>query len=241
VSPRPVVHARDHWAGGADPSPGPWVGVTDYEGTWSGTVRYRHDGHGDTELDGEATGGDFGEVITYLPAEYWPVADKPSPAWLTSAGQVVQAVIAAADGAVTITEITAGGGAYAAYTPTWTSTGTAPAIGNASIVARYSQIGEIVHAYGFIAFGSSSTYGTGSYTFALPVNAVQTYLIGTTFMFDNSTGNLMQGLASTSGASLFSSRYGATYGGTITDMGQTAPWTWAENDVFAWNIRYELA
>jgi hypothetical protein len=44
---------------------------------------------------------------------------------------------------------------YSDYTPTWTTSGTQPAIGNATVVARYVQIGGLVHAWGQITFGST--------------------------------------------------------------------------------------
>lgn len=132
--------------------------------------------------------------------------------------------------------------AYSAYTPTWTATGTAPAIGDAVVTARYQQIGKYVHAYGQIVFGASSTYGTGNYRFALPVTAVSgTFHIGTAFIFDASASaeDLVRiGLVSTT---TFQLAYGATYLGASTAVGQLAPWTWTTSDQILWDIRYEAA
>lgn len=61
-----------------------------------------------------------------------------------------------------------GAAAWSNFTPTWTSSGTAPALGNGTASGRYVQIGKTVHAEFFFQLGSTSTIGTGNYSFALP-------------------------------------------------------------------------
>ncbi len=63
------------------------------------------------------------------------------------------------------------GGVWAAYTPTWGSTGTAPAIGNGTLVGRWVQFGKAVHFNLVFTFGSTTTFGTGGYSFGVPVAA----------------------------------------------------------------------
>jgi hypothetical protein len=55
------------------------------------------------------------------------------------------------------------------YTPAWTSTGSAPAIGNGSLSGQYQQIGKLVTFNFSIVFGSTTTFGSGSYRFSIPV------------------------------------------------------------------------
>lgn len=55
------------------------------------------------------------------------------------------------------------------YTPVWTSSGTAPSLGNADVRASYSVRGRIVRGTVQITFGSTSTFGTGQYSFSLPL------------------------------------------------------------------------
>ncbi len=135
---------------------------------------------------------------------------------------------------------------YIAYTPTWTSTGSAPAIGNAVVTARYVQIGKLVHAYGEITFGSSSTFGTGDFMFALPVSRISGSAAarakGIVSGYDNSASAALLARADmTSSVSTFIIVYGATYLGTATNVGATAPWTWATSDVISWDLVYEAA
>jgi hypothetical protein len=62
-------------------------------------------------------------------------------------------------------------GSWTAYTPTWTSTGTAPALGNGTLIGRYMKIGRTVICHINLTSGSTTTYGTGSYSFSLPATS----------------------------------------------------------------------
>lgn len=69
--------------------------------------------------------------------------------------------------------------AWTSYTPTWTSSGTAPALGNGTLVGRYMKVGRTVTCQVNLITGSTTTYGTGNYSFALPftsANAGATYI-----------------------------------------------------------------
>ncbi|MGP4090193.1 hypothetical protein [Streptomyces sp. KR55] len=61
--------------------------------------------------------------------------------------------------------------AWTAYTPSWLSSGTAPAIGNGTIVGRYMKVGRTVFLGIHWTAGSTTTYGSGNYTFSLPANS----------------------------------------------------------------------
>jgi hypothetical protein len=133
-------------------------------------------------------------------------------------------------------------GDYTAYTPTWTSTGTAPAIGNATVTGRYLQIGKLVHAYGRIIFGSTSTYGTGNYAFALPVTGNANIVnLGSALIYDSSTTNSGLVAVLAASTSTMNLQYPSTWLGPLSTAGQTAPWTWAQSDIIEWTIAYEAA
>ena len=59
---------------------------------------------------------------------------------------------------------------WTAFTPVWTSTGTAPSIGNGSILGRYYQQGKLIFATYLIQFGTTTTFGTGTWGFSWPIN-----------------------------------------------------------------------
>ncbi|MFF4347525.1 hypothetical protein [Streptomyces sp. NPDC001530] len=61
--------------------------------------------------------------------------------------------------------------AWTSYTPNWTSSGTAPALGNGTLVGRHMKIGRTVQYHINLITGSTTTYGTGNYSFDLPAAA----------------------------------------------------------------------
>ena len=160
---------------------------------------------------------------------------------LNLAGSIVNADIATG-AAIALSKLA---GAYTSYTPTWTSTATAPAIGNATVSAWYIQIGKLVHAYGKIVFGSSSTFGTGDYRFALPVTAAgrATFIrVGTSSSYDNSANAEHDGSIWLVTTTTMGITYPATWpSGTQTGIGSVSPWTWAQDDQILWTITYEAA
>lgn len=125
----------------------------------------------------------------------------------------------------------------------------APSLGDAVIVARYVQVGGLVHYYGSVTFGASSTFGgTGGYRFSLPVNATANMssgdanLMGSARLYDTSVANWFSAVSPwCASATTFGLLYGATYGGTISEVTATAPFTFAQGDVIGWNLTYEAA
>ena len=60
---------------------------------------------------------------------------------------------------------------WVAYTPSWASTGTAPALGNGTIVGWHKDVGKTCTAIWEITFGTTTTFGTGTYTWTVPHTA----------------------------------------------------------------------
>jgi hypothetical protein len=57
------------------------------------------------------------------------------------------------------------------FVPTWTSSGTVPAVGNGIIRGSFSRVGTMITFTSELVLGSTSTIGTGSYEMSLPVAA----------------------------------------------------------------------
>lgn len=66
------------------------------------------------------------------------------------------------------------GDAWTAYTPSWNSTGTQPALGNGTATGFYIAAGDLIVFRFKITLGTTSTVGTGTYSFGLPVAAAAT-------------------------------------------------------------------
>ena len=60
------------------------------------------------------------------------------------------------------------------FTPVWSASVAAPTLGNGSLTGSYSQTGNFVTADIKLAIGSSTTLGTGSYSFTTPLTATVT-------------------------------------------------------------------
>jgi hypothetical protein len=60
--------------------------------------------------------------------------------------------------------------AWTTYTPTWTAT-VDPVLGNGTLTGRYIKIGRTCHVSIILTIGSTTTLGTGAYSFGLPFTA----------------------------------------------------------------------
>jgi hypothetical protein len=114
--------------------------------------------------------------------------------------------------------------------------------GNGTYIARYAQIGKIVHVYLFFTVGSTTTKGTGM-TFSLPVTAAanQTHANGNSFQEVAGTG--FQGLirlSSTTTAINQQIDANGTYLRT-TGTSATVPATWATGNTVYFNFTYQAA
>jgi hypothetical protein len=61
--------------------------------------------------------------------------------------------------------------AWTTFTPTWTGSGSNPAIGNGTLSGAYMKVGRTVHFRINIVPGSTTTFGSGTYTLSLPFTA----------------------------------------------------------------------
>lgn len=115
-----------------------------------------------------------------------------------------------------------------AYTPTWGANVSNPTLGNGSLAGAYLKIGKLVVVSIQLTFGSTTTAGSGVYTFTLPGTAA-------------SAGSFW-GLALDSGGArnyttvgYFSdSTHIAGYAEGGNFVGNTQPFTWANGD--SWQL-----
>ncbi len=137
--------------------------------------------------------------------------------------------------------------AWTSYAATWTSGGTAPAIGNGTLSAQYKQRGKIVDVKVYLELGSTSTIGTGAYYISLPVNASNVSvgsINGHGWIVDASSGIYYHIAADTADAvtkltfRLFKSD--GTYA-QLSTVESGVPMTWATGDKLWFIGTYEAA
>lgn len=131
------------------------------------------------------------------------------------------------------------GDAWTSYTPTWSASGTAPALGNGTLAGAYMNAGKLCIARIFLTMGSTTTYGTGNYSFLLPFASevgAQWFPVGGAVLRDSSAASTYY--------------YGAFTGSSTTvtagndaasRLGQLVPFTFATNDTIGISLSYEVA
>jgi hypothetical protein len=133
---------------------------------------------------------------------------------------------------------------WVAYVPVWTGATTNPVLNNGTIAGRYMRQGDLVVCQGKLSIGSTTTFGSGTYSISLPVQAANLLggnsIIGSAWIRD-STGADFNALA-LEGATTFTLRPGAsaTYAGNVT-WTPTTPVTLANTDWVSWLLTYEAA
>lgn len=136
------------------------------------------------------------------------------------------------------------GGAWASWTPTWTNL----TLGNGTVVAKYSQIGNLVTCRLSLVFGSTTSV-SGSVSFSLPVTRAAiagtagVTPLGQCRLFDTSGGVTNDGVivtTSTTTALLTVNNSAATYL-TAVALSSTIPFTWAVGDEIAAQFTFEAA
>lgn len=119
---------------------------------------------------------------------------------------------------------------WVAYTPSWLGSVTNPVLGNGILEGRYKQIGKTVHFQMHLQFGSTTTLGSGNWSFTPPVGISQVltnvYEVGTWHVNDVSTNNNYSGDAVAFGNNI----YCFVSVSPVTYMVNNSPIAWAVGD-----------
>jgi len=133
-------------------------------------------------------------------------------------------------------------GAWTSYPPTWTGSGSNPSLGNGTLVGRYSKVGRLVTVHINLIPGSTTTYGSGNYNWALPFAAanngcsyiLSAHLLGT----DRWMGQMVISPAATTTSAFFNL---STTNSRIDFMTPTRPETFANGSQLRITGTYESA
>lgn len=122
------------------------------------------------------------------------------------------------------------------YTPTWTGATTNPVLGNGTMTADYVKVGQLVRCSLRIDMGSTTTYGSGVWSFTPPFTASAANDVGSAYAFDAGTANRVGAVqfASTTAMRLVSDLGPDNWGASI-------PHVWANGDRFQATIVYRAA
>ena len=136
------------------------------------------------------------------------------------------------------------GAPWETYTPTWTTSGTQPVLGNGTLTGRYCRINRLIVVQIAFAYGSTTTGGTNKWLFSLPftntTNLSPFFPIGFGYIQDSSTANTYVIVGDRSNtADKVGPRYSGV--GNFGDVSQTVPYTWAVNDSLVMECVYEYS
>ena len=137
-------------------------------------------------------------------------------------------------------------GVWQAFTPTWSAATTNPSIGNGTLAGRYVQIGKTCVLVIALTAGSTTTFGSGNWSFSLPKTAKNTSGIifyGVAHIRKSGTANYeriaqISPVISTTVIKLFND---PTQGSNSSNISATVPFTWGDGDSLGFQITYEIA
>lgn len=114
---------------------------------------------------------------------------------------------------------------YADFTPTWGASSVNPAIGNGTIVGSYVRVGKMCMFQFSLTMGSTTTFGTGEWTFTAPFTAAKTG-VGSAWALDSGTAFYVGSAKVEAG----SNQIYIWSNNTGTAWSSAQPFTWAAND-----------
>ena len=129
-------------------------------------------------------------------------------------------------------------GTWQSYTVSWTAATTNPSIGNGTLAGRYVQIGKTVIGVIKLVMGSTTTYGSGAWSFSLPYAVKNSYSLGQWASYGAgavyNTGHSIL-YPNTGVVSSFIRDSGVSY------LNATTPHTWASGSELHFFATYETA
>lgn len=133
------------------------------------------------------------------------------------------------------------GDAWTSFTPTWTSS-TPPVINNGTIDGKWAQAGKLTFVRVVITMGSTTTYGTGSYSITLPADTLVNHQPLKGLLFDTSAGGFYDMVAIRNAASSCALLVEPTTAGNAhRAVSGTVPFTFATGDKIIFSDVYEAA
>jgi hypothetical protein len=131
-------------------------------------------------------------------------------------------------------------GPSVAYTPPFTTSGTAPSLGNGTIAGLYARSGAAMTATILLTVGSTTTFGTGDLRFGIPLAPVQGTVAashGLGVITDSSTGDRTLCAAQVATGVVYAILLQSGAAGPVSG---TSPYTLATGDTIRFTVTYPL-
>lgn len=144
----------------------------------------------------------------------------------------IQALAAAIDADVTAL------GAWTSYVPTWTAVTTNPVIGNGTLTGRYKVNGKTVSVQISMTAGTTTTFGSGAWIFALPTGTAVHQVAFAALVNDSSASVRWGGTGWVQTGAATVTRTIVTDGST--GIASSTPMAWDVGDTLVLTGQYEL-
>lgn len=153
------------------------------------------------------------------------------------------------DGAILPEHLVTGAGtswAWQSFTPTWTSSGSAPSIGNGTLSGSYIKIGRTILFRVKFVGGSTTTWGTGNYFITLPVAGYSGIAANDGFALSGyMEDSAVKGYGVIGARMLDTSKFyvivADTAASSVGTWAATGPFTWGTGDYWSATGFYEAA
>jgi hypothetical protein len=141
---------------------------------------------------------------------------------------------------ITSGELFVTGTAWASYAVLWTADGVSqPDIGNGTLVGKFKRIGKVVFVHVTLTTGTTTTYGSGTWRFSLPLPATSSRAVTVPALYlDNGIAyHAGQAITEFAGNTSFVSVLSG--GSPMAPVTSTNPFTWVGGDSLTINGSYE--
>lgn len=128
------------------------------------------------------------------------------------------------------------------FTPTWTGSVSNPVINNGTLTGKYTQRGKLCRCVIRCLAGGSTTFGSGTYFWALPLTAADADAVRLQGeLLDDGTAFWAAWSRAANGGTTTTKIAVATTGSTSTSTSDSVPMTWASGDQLVLGGEYEVA
>lgn len=169
--------------------------------------------------------------------------------WSDEGYQTAANVTATLTGGGYLTQTALDATGWTTYVPTWGAASSNPTLGNGTKLGRYIRIGKLVFVQVWFGFGSTTTFGSGIWSWTLPITAKDGWAPGSGNPFGVGGGTCMlnkSSPANVAGGFAFLWDVGSPEwrirccSDAGVSLAQGVPWTWGANDDFQVNLWYEI-
>lgn len=123
------------------------------------------------------------------------------------------------------------------FATAWTASSVNPAIGNGTLTAAYNRYDKMCTLRADMLMGSTTTYGTGEYSFSLPFTAAASQIaVGSAWALDSGTAFKIGVCVVVPGATTCS----IYFDDAPSSASSTQPFTWASGDRLRFEVTYEI-